>query len=238
MGADNTNRSSLTSRWISVAGILLITALLNILINKTSGLLNWVFIVLALSCITLFFVRRGLSANSLGLAKNNIRSGLLYGIVAGSIVVTLFTIVFLISPSVFVDSRYQKTLADIVFTVLIFIPIHTVVVEELFFRGVILGYFRTIMTDRRSVLGSSLLFGLWHVLPSISITNSSQALSSTLGTGNSAQLLSIMGVVVVTTCAGIVFCWLRLRSSSLIAPIILHWAINASAVIFAALAQT
>ena len=33
-------------------------------------------------------------------------------------------------------------------------------------------------------------------------------------------------LVLVTTGAGVVFCWLRLRSGSLLAPIGLHWAVN------------
>ena len=39
--------------------------------------------------------------------------------------------------------------------------------------------------------------------------------------------------IVVTMIAGSVFCWLRLRSRSLIAPIVAHWATNSAALIVA-----
>lgn len=42
----------------------------------------------------------------------------------------------------------------------------------------------------------------------------------------SAQLLGVVAAVVSTTLAGLVFCFLRLRSRSLIAPILLHLATN------------
>ena len=34
------------------------------------------------------------------------------------------------------------------------------------------------------------------------------------------------GTVLVTGVAGIGFCWLRIRSDSLLAPALLHWAVN------------
>ncbi|MEZ5143273.1 MAG: CPBP family intramembrane glutamic endopeptidase [Acidimicrobiales bacterium] len=41
-----------------------------------------------------------------------------------------------------------------------------------------------------------------------------------------AQLLGVLGAVVSTTLAGLVFCFLRLRSRNLLAPILLHLATN------------
>jgi membrane protease YdiL (CAAX protease family) len=40
------------------------------------------------------------------------------------------------------------------------------------------------------------------------------------------QVLLVLGAVLVTACAGLVFCWLRLRSGSLVAPILAHAATN------------
>jgi membrane protease YdiL (CAAX protease family) len=36
----------------------------------------------------------------------------------------------------------------------------------------------------------------------------------------------VVGTVLLTTVAGAVFCWLRVRSGSLLAPVLLHWALN------------
>jgi len=40
------------------------------------------------------------------------------------------------------------------------------------------------------------------------------------------QVLLVLGSVAVTFIAGLVFCWLRLRSKSLIAPVMAHAATN------------
>jgi uncharacterized protein len=40
------------------------------------------------------------------------------------------------------------------------------------------------------------------------------------------QVLLVLGAVVVTSAGGMVFCWLRLRSGSLIAPVLAHVATN------------
>jgi membrane protease YdiL (CAAX protease family) len=40
------------------------------------------------------------------------------------------------------------------------------------------------------------------------------------------EILLVLGAIAVTSVAGLVFCWLRLRSKSLIAPIMAHAATN------------
>jgi membrane protease YdiL (CAAX protease family) len=47
-----------------------------------------------------------------------------------------------------------------------------------------------------------------------------------LSATTSGQVLLILGSIGVTFVAGLVFCWLRLRSRSLIAPVLAHVAIN------------
>jgi membrane protease YdiL (CAAX protease family) len=39
----------------------------------------------------------------------------------------------------------------------------------------------------------------------------------------------IVGMVIAMTLAGMVFCWLRIRSKSLVAPFLFHWGVNATA---------
>ena len=40
------------------------------------------------------------------------------------------------------------------------------------------------------------------------------------------QVLVVFGAIMVTFAAGLVFCWLRLRSRSLVAPVMAHAAVN------------
>jgi membrane protease YdiL (CAAX protease family) len=80
-------------------------------------------------------------------------------------------------------------------------------------------------------LASALLFGLWHILPTI----------DTLDVNPAGDLFSgIMGVTIAagsavagTALAGLVFLWLRLRANSTIASILAHTAINSFALLAA-----
>jgi membrane protease YdiL (CAAX protease family) len=72
---------------------------------------------------------------------------------------------------------------------------------------------------------SSLLFGLWHVLPTIEVLELNDLYSgSSLAFGG-----AVTGAVAVTAAAGFGFCWLRLRAGSVLAPVLAHAATNSIA---------
>jgi membrane protease YdiL (CAAX protease family) len=107
--------------------------------------------------------------------------------------------------------------------VLVSIPLGTVVLEELAFRGSLLALLRRETSARAAVAGSSVLFALWHVIPSVW----SRA-GSTDAALESAGVSSLPLVLVATFVAGLVFCWLRLRSGSLLAPFLAHAGANSA----------
>jgi membrane protease YdiL (CAAX protease family) len=78
------------------------------------------------------------------------------------------------------------------------------------------------------------LFGLWHVLPSLGLASDNAAIGDAVGTGRSAQVISVLGTLLFTGLSGVVFCELRRRSGSLLAPAGLHWATNAVGVLASA----
>jgi membrane protease YdiL (CAAX protease family) len=47
-----------------------------------------------------------------------------------------------------------------------------------------------------------------------------------LAAGPAGTVLLVIGTVLFTGVASVVFCVLRVRSGSLLAPILLHWAVN------------
>ena len=100
------------------------------------------------------------------------------------------------------------------------IPIGTVLVEELIFRGVLLGLLRRIAPTLVAVVVASLLFGLWHVYPAWRGDAENEALVS------AGKLSTVLGTMVATTAIGLGFCWLRVASRSLVAPILAHCATN------------
>jgi membrane protease YdiL (CAAX protease family) len=81
---------------------------------------------------------------------------------------------------------------------------------------------------------TSVLFGFWHVLPALDVTSTSTAISQGgRPAGRRRVLLTVVGTVVFTTLAGVVFAELRRRSGSIVAPLLLHWATNGLAVVAA-----
>ena len=74
---------------------------------------------------------------------------------------------------------------------------------------------------------SSALFGLWHILPSLHLTDDKPALGSLFGDSVLRAIVADLGAVLFTAASGCLFCSLRHRSRSLLAPMALHWATNA-----------
>ena len=73
-----------------------------------------------------------------------------------------------------------------------------------------------------------------HVFPALGLATDNQAIGSAVGKGTSGEAISVLGTVLFTGLAGVVFCELRRRSGSLLASIGLHWATNGLGVLAAA----
>ena len=113
------------------------------------------------------------------------------------------------------------------YQVLVRIPFGTAFFEEVAFRGVLFSQWRRATSLRGATLGTSVLFGIWHVLPTLGRLDINPA--GGYAVNALATIAIVGGAVAATTVAGFVFVWLRLRSGSLLAPIVAHAAINSSA---------
>jgi membrane protease YdiL (CAAX protease family) len=114
---------------------------------------------------------------------------------------------------------------------LVELPLGTVLFEEIAFRGVLWA-----MLARRygvvwATVWSSLLFGLWHILPSLNLHERHERLGEVGGLWG--RLLGIVGSVVTTMIGGVLFSLLRIGSGSLLAPMGLHWSTNGWGYLFA-----
>lgn len=168
----------------------------------------------------------GLTTDDVGLARGTWGSGLRWGGVAAVIVAVGYAIAAAV-PAVreaVTDSAlpWQSTLVK----ALVIIPLATVVPEEFAFRGVLWGLIRRESGRRAATVVSSVLFGCWHVLPALAGGTANQSVTGVLGGGPAGTVLLVIGTVLFTGVAGVVFCVLRVRSGSLLAPILLHWAVN------------
>ena len=127
---------------------------------------------------------------------------------------------------------WQHTLV----TVLVVIPLATVIPEEFAFRGVLWALLRRRSTRNVATAVSSALFGLWHTLPSLAGGPANRAADQIVGAGTGGMVLRALGTILFTACAGVLFCELRARSDSLLAPMLAHWSVNGLGTIFVQLA--
>jgi membrane protease YdiL (CAAX protease family) len=171
----------------------------------------------------------GLRWNELGLARANLGPGLLWGGLAAGGLAVAYLVVALVPATrpVFVDDRYDYSVAGALLSAFVVIPIGTVVYEEIAFRSVLWGFLGRRMTSRGVLLTTSALFGLWHVFPAVGYGAHNE------GVGDAADALGpvataaiVVGTVLFTGAGGLVFGWLRQRSGSVVASMLLHWVTN------------
>jgi membrane protease YdiL (CAAX protease family) len=124
-----------------------------------------------------------------------------------------------------VDDRVDVGPVPMLVHVLVTIPLGTVVLEELAFRGLLLGLLRRVTTTTWAVVADSVLFGLWHVAPAI-VSAGDNATLAGVSSSPGGLVATVVATVLTTTGAGLVFCWLRLRSRSIVAPALAHIATN------------
>lgn len=191
---------------------------------------------LVLSGLLLWLARRaGVSWTTLGLSLGRARAGARWGAVAALVVAFVVGLGTALSDQVpgvgalLADERASLEPGELSYQVLVRIPLGTAVFEELAFRGVLLGLLLRRVSRWAAVGGCSLVFGLWHVAPTIVALRVNE-----VAPASPEGMLTIVGAVAVTAVAGVLFCLLRLGSGSLIAPVLAHWATNGLGLVAAA----
>jgi len=163
----------------------------------------------------------GLGADDLGLRRDKVAAGAAWGGAVVLVVLVALVAAVLVAPRAFRDDQVDVGVTKMLFRVLVQIPLATVMFEEVAFRGVLLGLLRKRLPVWPAVAVSAVLFGLWHVDGVVQRHD---------GPGLAA---AVVGTVLATTLAGLGFAWLRVRSDSLVAPVLAHWATNSLAFVVA-----
>jgi uncharacterized protein len=178
----------------------------------------------------------GLSWAELGLGPGTWRRGMTWAAAAIGIVALVLAVgaALSLTRDAFHDRRYDQGWPDALLTAFVLIPVGTVLLEEVAFRGVLWGLLRRLGGTVLATAASSALFGLWHILPSLGLATDNEAIGSAVGQGKSAQAITVLGTVLFTAASGVVLCELRRRSGSLLAPAGLHWAVNGLSVLTSA----
>jgi uncharacterized protein len=213
---------------VAVVAVLLATNLLDL-----RGPLASVPVIthlLAIAALLWLARRDGLTRHDLGIAPGDLRRGAAASAVIVIGVAAVYAAVALLPATrdFLADDKADISGTALLVQVLLRIPVVTVLFEEVAFRGVLWAQ----GTARLGVVGgtalSSVLFGLWHLLPSLGLAARNDGLGDLAGSSGAVAL-----TVVFTGLAGVVFCELRRRTGSLLTPIALHWSVNAFGLIAA-----
>jgi len=166
----------------------------------------------------------GMAWTDLGLGAGAFRRGAAYA-VAGVLVVLLGYVVLLAVPwtrALLLDERHQQTIPEALLVALVVVPLRTVVLEEIAFRGALWGLLRRSYGESWATAASSLLFGVWHLPAAVSFGESSPMVN---GTGT-ALLWVAVATAAGMALVGALLCELRRRTDSLVPAVAWHWAAN------------
>jgi membrane protease YdiL (CAAX protease family) len=177
----------------------------------------------------------GCDARDLGLDREHLGRGLRVGAAAAAALGVVLAVGAALPATrdLFADRRVDPhSVTLLLYHTLVRIPLGTVVLEETLFRGVLLGLALRRWSPRAAVAFSSVLFGLWHLLPARGVSRFNPVVA-TATQGSLRHVLLLVLTVAATALAGAVLCWLRLRAGSLAAPAMLHLASNGLAYLLA-----
>jgi membrane protease YdiL (CAAX protease family) len=224
--------------WPAVAAVIAALGLFNVLNNwlaPSAYLLTRPAELLVLITVALQF---GLTADDLGLARATWARGLRWAAAGLAMVAVVFVVAVALPATrvAFLDRRGDMSVAAALFEATVPVFVGTVLLEEFAFRGVLWGMVNRLRGPTYATAVSSIAFGLWHVLPSHGLQRTNRAVSELLGAGPEVALVVALFAVAFAALAGVVFCELRRRSGSLLAPIGLHWATNGLGYVLSALA--
>jgi CAAX protease family protein len=209
--------------------VLTVAVLVLFTIARTFGLLGAPAVAAGVLVAALILVAwaGGLIYADLGLGRKQVPAGLRYGAAAFGVVLLVLVIGALIPAmnGFLHDSRAQISAGRLGYELGISIVLLTAIPEEFAFRGVLLGSALKLWGPWRASLVTSVLFGLWHIAPTLHTMSDNHVFRGEAGSV-AGQVLLVLGAVLLTSGAGLVFCWLRLRSGSLVAPVLAHAATN------------
>lgn len=176
----------------------------------------------------------GLAWSLLGLDPQDLAAGLRWGWLAVLLVAVGMAVIAAgagrsaIVARLLADRRADLPPDELALHAFVRIPIGTALFEEVVFRGVLLGALLAVTSTAAAVAASSVVFGLWHVVPTL------RTLDINGVEDPAARRRAVAGAVVATTLAGVVLAGLRLVSGSVAAPVLAHAAVNSLGLLVAA----
>ncbi len=205
----------------------------NVMSNRV--LPNWAYVPWNLAVVAgLVTIAHGrVSRHQLGWVEW--RRGWQWGrVLAGLTVLGLVIGAFLpLTADAFRDGRVSGGWGSLLYHPLVRIPLGTVLLEEVAFRSVVPALVAVRWGVARAAAFSSVLFGLWHVLPALGLARSNATVESAFGRSADGRIVSVVAAVLGTVLVGLWFSWLRYRSRSVVSTMLAHLASNSGAYVLA-----
>lgn len=222
--------------WWPIAVIVLGLVVANVLWNRVATNIAYVPFGLAFTAALLWFTVRvdGRSWTELGLGRAALGRGLRWGGVLLGAMVVIYVIGYALplTHDLFLDDRVEDlSFVQVAYYALVRVPLGTVLLEEVAFRGVLPAVLGARTRRWVAVAISAGLFGCWHILPSLGLDEVNPVATDTVGT--LPAWVTTLGAVGSTAAVGVWLWFLRHRSTSLLVPMALHWATNGFGYLFA-----
>jgi len=178
-------------------------------------------------CLVWILCRRylHLTLSDLGWTKQNIGKSIIYGLGVSALVMLPAMILAWLFPALTsnIKTPQLQAMARELFwwRLLVHIPVGTAFFEEMLFRGIFYGYVMKNNSQAKTVLVTSIFFGLWHIVPTLRVVSHDLVITSPL-LFISLWLLFLLGTFV----GGILFGWIRYHTQNIAGCIIAHALIN------------
>lgn len=188
-----------------------------------------------IACGTLGYgIVAGLGLNQLGFNLSSMKISLLIGLL---LAVPVIISISLIASHPKLRSHFSSTptkqynMRAFSYEFFFRIPFGTALSEEVIFRSVLLAMLIANHDQVIAVIMASLLFGLWHIFPTLHTVKSHDPLIEMMDDNRKRNLVALATTILATSVAGVIFALLTIKTGSFIAAWIVHSAINGFALL-------
>jgi membrane protease YdiL (CAAX protease family) len=208
---------------------LALLAFANVMSNKVIP--NWLYVPwnVTVALALLWVARHDVTREQMGFTKwkrGAAWGAALFALTAGVLLVGLLLPAF---NDMYDDKRVTSSVWAWAYHAFLRIPLGTAFMEETAFRAVLPALFAVRWGVLRGCIAASVLFGFWHVLPSLGLNEVNPTMTELFGDGAAGVAAAVAFAVVGTAIAGLGWCWIRYRSGSILSTIIGHVATNSIA---------
>jgi membrane protease YdiL (CAAX protease family) len=209
--------------------VLLLLAVANVMSNQV--LPDWAYVPWngSVAICLVLVARSSVDLESMGFARW--RHGVAWGAVLATLTIGALLIALLmpVFHEMYQDRRVSAGIGTLLYQTVLRIPVGTALLEEVAFRAVLPALFVARWGVVRGYAAASICFGLWHVLPALSLNKVNPVATRLFGSGVGGVAVAVVFAVFSTALAGAWWCWIRHRSGSVLATMMAHVASNSGA---------